>query len=505
MAGMTAETTERNAILFLLDGIRKYAGPRQTIGLPDQVIADFARRDPNLMRAVEEAVAAHRVLREEWAAELRRSESEVITLVQQGFVNFYRPPTVNPYITISARGPWVVTTHGAVIHDSGGYGMMGFGHGPDAVIDAMAKNHVMANIMSPNFSQLRLTQRLFREVGHTRGGCPFTRFICMNSGSESVTVGMRIADANAMRLTAADGPHAGKRPVLMSLEGSFHGRTDRPAQLSDSCLGTYRDHLHSFANRDNLITVPPNDVDALTRAFASAEANGQFIEAMLIEPVMGEGNPGECVTRAFYDAARRLTSAHGSLLVADSIQAGFRGTGALSIVDYPGFEDALAPDLETYSKALNAGQYPFSVLALNERAAGMYVKGIYGNTMTTNPRALEVAVAVLDSVTPALRENIRVRGVELVDKLLALADELGDGIITSVQGTGLLLAAELDPKRFDVVGFDGIETRCRKRGFGVIHGGKNALRLTPHFAINSAEIDLIIGIIRDVLTTAAAE
>ena len=64
------------------------------------------------------------------------------------------------------------------------------------------------------------------------------------------------------------------------------------------------------------------------------------------------------VTREFYDAARELTLAHGSLLLVDSIQAGIRGTGYLSIVDYPGFQTAEGPDLETYSKALNAGQYP---------------------------------------------------------------------------------------------------------------------------------------------------
>lgn len=62
---------------------------------------------------------------------------------------------------------------------------------------------------------------------------------------------------------------------------------------------------------------------------------------------------------AFYNLARELTAAHGSLLLVDSIQAGLRATGYLSIVDYPGFEHAQAPDMETYS-ALNAGQYPLS-------------------------------------------------------------------------------------------------------------------------------------------------
>jgi len=76
--------------------------------------------------------------------------------------------------------------------------------------------------------------------------------------------------------------------------------------------------------------------------------------------------------------------------------------------------------LEAWSKALNAGQYPLSVLGMNKRASELYVVGIYGNTMTTNPRALETAVAVLDNITPELRTNIRERGKEMVEKLKAL-------------------------------------------------------------------------------------
>ena len=74
--------------------------------------------------------------------------------------------------------------------------------------------------------------------------------------------------------------------------------------------------------------------------------------------------------------------------------------GLPSIVDYDGFEDCEVPDMETWSKALNAGQYPLSVVGLSETAAELYVVGIYGNTMTTNPRALETAISVLDRITP---------------------------------------------------------------------------------------------------------
>jgi glutamate-1-semialdehyde aminotransferase len=55
--------------------------------------------------------------------------------VQAGFVNFYAEDAVNPYVALAARGPWVVTLKGAVLHDNGGYGMLGFGHAPEHVIE----------------------------------------------------------------------------------------------------------------------------------------------------------------------------------------------------------------------------------------------------------------------------------------------------------------------------------------------------------------------------------
>ena len=118
--------------------------------------------------------------------------------------------------------------------------------------------------------------------------------------------------------------------------------------------------------------------------------------------------------------------------------------------------------------------------------------------MTTNPRALETAISVLDRITPDLRNNIRQRGLEFVEKLEILAEEFPDSIV-SVQGTGLLLCAEMNPDDLPVIGFGCVEEWCRENGLGVIHGGQNALRFTPHFAITSAEIDLIIDILRDCL------
>ncbi|HKX55635.1 MAG TPA: aminotransferase class III-fold pyridoxal phosphate-dependent enzyme, partial [Xanthomonadales bacterium] len=188
----------------------------------------------------------------------------------------------------------------------------------------------------------------------------------------------------------------------------------------------------------------------------------------------------------------------GSMLMVDSIQAGLRAHGVLSIIDYPGFQDAVPPDMEAYSKSLNAGQYPLSVLALSRHAAGLYRKGIYGNTMTTNPRAMDVGCAVLQTLTPELRQNIVLRGRELLDRFTALQKELGDRIIR-VQGTGLLLSLELNNKLYKCYGTDSTEEYMRIKGCNVIHGGQNALRYTPHFRITPPEIDLIVDATRQAL------
>ena len=54
-----------------------------------------------------------------------------MAVTREGIVNFYPEDAVNPYVALAARGPWIVTSKGAVLHDSGGYGMLGLGHAPE--------------------------------------------------------------------------------------------------------------------------------------------------------------------------------------------------------------------------------------------------------------------------------------------------------------------------------------------------------------------------------------
>jgi acetylornithine/succinyldiaminopimelate/putrescine aminotransferase len=480
-----------------LDELRNFGGAARTPGLPAATIERFARNDAALVDAIDEAHALHLKLRTEMPDLLKLDEAAQLACVQRDYINFYPDDAINPFVALAARGPWIVTLKGAVIHDVGGYGMLGLGHAPQAVIDALAGHQVMANVMTPNLSQLRFADALKREIGQTRGGSPYARFLCLNSGSEAVTLACRFADVNAKLQTDPGARYAGRTIKRLAVKGAFHGRTEKPAIYSDSSRKPYQQYLASFRDERSLLTVEPYNVEQLRQVFADADRNGWFIEAMFLEPVMGEGDPGRAVTPEFYAAARELTRAHGSLFLVDSIQAGLRAHGVLSVVDYPGFETLDAPDMETYSKALSAGQYPLSVLAVTERTATLYKKGIYGNTMTTNPRALDTACAVLNQITPQLRANIRQRGIEVLEKLHKLKNEL-PGLITKVQGTGLLFSCELAPQ-FKCYGAGSSEEWMREHGIAVIHGGANSLRFTPHFAVNGDEIDLIVDGVRQAL------
>ena len=125
-----------SAILDLLTEMRAKSGDAQTIGLSNEIISEFAAHDTDIVQAITDAHAMQAELDQ---SEISMAEKDLILHLQDSYVNFYSAATINPYVAIAAKGPWIVTSHGAVLHDNGGYGMLGAGHGPDVVIDAMSK------------------------------------------------------------------------------------------------------------------------------------------------------------------------------------------------------------------------------------------------------------------------------------------------------------------------------------------------------------------------------
>ncbi len=84
-----------------------------------------------------------------------------------------------------------------------------------------------------------------------------------------------------------------------------------------------------------------------------------------------------------------------------------------------------------------------------------------------------------------------------MEKLNAVKDRL-NGEIAGIQGTGLLFSCALSAD-FKAYGKNSIEEYLRHRGVGVIHGGENSLRFTPHFNITEAEVDLIVNAVEEAM------
>ena len=95
--------------------LQGFGGRRRTVGLEDEVVERFLDRDPSLGLAIDEAYSAHLSLRSEWGDLLREDEADLIDELQDDLLNFYAADTINPYVPLSARGPWLITSHGAVI------------------------------------------------------------------------------------------------------------------------------------------------------------------------------------------------------------------------------------------------------------------------------------------------------------------------------------------------------------------------------------------------------
>lgn len=135
-----------------LEEIRRLAGRRTTDGLTRDALAPFLEADADLREAIGEALMEARRLATADPETIVADEDELCADIQRDYLNFYGDTARSPYVPLAARGPWIITLHGAVLHDSGGYGMLGLGHAPESVLEGLDRPWVMANVMTPSLS-----------------------------------------------------------------------------------------------------------------------------------------------------------------------------------------------------------------------------------------------------------------------------------------------------------------------------------------------------------------
>ena len=288
-------------------------------------------------------------------------------------------------------------------------------------------------------------------------------FFC-NSGAEANEAGIKLA-----RKFGGRGKH-----VVVSALGSFHGRT----LAALAATGQPEKHEPFVPMPEGFRHVVFNDIASLEAALDDSVA------AVLLETIQGEGGVVPASVE-YLQAARKMCTDRGILLMIDEVQTGFARTGK-----WFGFEHAeIKPDVVMLAKAMGNGM-PIGALWASQKIASVFKPGDHGSTYSGTALATAAARATMQlMIDMNAPEVVMQKGTELTAKLLTI-----DGVV-NVRGRGLLLAAELSPE------LDAKKVAVQLLDKGLVVNGvtSHALRFAPPFTVSSEEIDEAITIMKTVL------
>ena len=288
-------------------------------------------------------------------------------------------------------------------------------------------------------------------------------FFC-NSGAEANEAGIKLA-----RKFGGRGKH-----VVVSALGSFHGRT----LAALAATGQPEKHEPFAPMPEGFRHVVFNDIASLEAALDDSVA------AVLLETIQGEGGVVPASVE-YLQAARKMCTDRGILLMIDEVQTGFARTGK-----WFGFEHAeIKPDVVMLAKAMGNGM-PIGALWASQKIASVFKPGDHGSTYSGTALATAAARSTMQlMIDMNAPEVVMQKGTELTAKLLTI-----DGVV-NVRGRGLLLATELSPE------LDAKKVAVQLLDKGLVVNGvtSHALRLAPPFTVSSEEIDEAITIMKTVL------
>jgi acetylornithine aminotransferase len=210
---------------------------------------------------------------------------------------------------------------------------------------------------------------------------------------------------------------------------------------------------------------------------------------VILEPIQGEN--GVVVPPPGYLAeARRITAAHGALLVLDEVQTGIGRTGHWFAHQAEGVE----PDVVTLAKGLGGGLPLGATLAFG-RAAELLTPGSHGTTFGGNPVSCAAALAVVSTIAhEGLLDHVKRIG----ERLRRGIEALGHPLVAEVRGAGLLLGIVLDQPLSGAVA-----TALRDAGFLVNPVQPGVVRLAPPLILSAAQVDAFLAALPAALAAAA--
>jgi len=367
------------------------------------------------------------------------------------------------FIPVRGEGSRIWDQQGRMYIDfASGVAVSSLGHCHPAMIRAIedqARTLWHVSNWFTNEPALRLARRLTDATFAERV------FFC-NSGAEANEAALKLARRYAHDRS---GP---RRARIVSTLNAFHGRT-----LFTVTAGGQAKYASGFGPSPEGIThLRYNDIEALEAEFA---AHGPEICAVILEPMQGEGGmtPG---TPAYLQAARRLCTAHGALLILDEIQSGMGRTGAL----YSYMQKGIVPDILTSAKGLGGG-FPIGAMLTTAEIASAFSVGVHGTTYGGNPLACAVAGAVFDVInTTEVLDGVRARHALFMEGLRAI--NARRPMFADLRGEGVWLGCELaEPWRGRA---PAVMKAAGESGLLVLVAGADVLRIAPSLVISLDEI-----------------
>jgi len=351
----------------------------------------------------------------------------------------------------------------------GGIAVNSLGHCHPNVVKAI-KNQAEKLIHCTNIyyiePQLKLEKLL---IDH----CDMDKVLFVNSGTEAVESAMKLARKWAC--------NHGKGGGIITMEGSFHGRS--LACVTATGQKKYRIGFDPLPA--GFKTIPFNDIQAVK------DAIDDTICAIMVEPVQGEGGiiPAD---QKYLKEVRQLCDENEILLIFDEIQCGMGRIGQLFAYQ----EYGVIPDMITIAKALGGG-FPIGALLAKEEVASAFDQGDHGTTFGGNPLATAAAYAsvstLIDEHLPQRAQDI---GKYLMDRLKKESEKTNH--IREIRGKGLMIGIVLDQGGKEIV------PAMMKQGVLANCTAKNVIRFVPPLIINKDDVDtavrVLINAINEVLS-----